>query len=59
MKTKKHYEVGMKVSYYGHERHFGVITKLKPVVAVIEIYNINSGDTEIHEISYHRLQGGK
>jgi len=48
-------EVGMKVIYQGDVQHVGIITKLKPIVAVLEVYNEVDGDIEEHHISYNRL----
>ena len=51
-------EVGMKVFYQGDKVYTGTIVKLKPIVAVLEVYNELDGDIEIHEISYSRLIKG-
>ena len=54
--TRLDCKVGMKVSYQGEMIHVGTITKLKPIVAVLEVFNPVDEDNEIHEISYHRLR---
>ena len=56
---RKHCEIDMKVSYLGNIKHYGTVVKLKPIVAVIEVYDAVSGDLELHEISYSRVEKEK
>jgi len=49
--VSKDTEIGMKVFYQGDKTYTGIIVKLKPIVAVLEVYNELDGDIEIHEIS--------
>jgi len=56
---RKHCEIGMKVSYLGNIKYYGTVVKLKPIVAVIEVYDAVSGDLELHEISYGRVEKEK
>ena len=56
---RKHCEVGIRVSYLGNIKHYGTVVKLKPIVVVIEVYDAVSGDLELHEISYSRVEKEK
>ena len=51
-------KVGMFVGYKGDLEIYGTVSKLKPIVAVLEVYDPMTGDTEVHEISYSRLWKG-
>ena len=53
---KEECTIGQKVFYMGEEVVYGIIYKLKPIVAVLEVYDPITGDVEIHEISYNRLR---
>jgi len=52
---KREVKVGMNVGYKGDIEIYGTVIKLKPLVAVLEVYDSETGDTEIHEIGYDRL----
>ena len=53
---KEECSIGQKVCYMGEEIVHGIVYKLKPIVAVLEVYDPITGDIEIHEISYNRLR---
>ncbi len=53
--TKTECEVGITVGYKGDIETYGQVVKLKQIVAVLEVYDSETGETEIHEISYNRL----
>ena len=47
--------LGKTYGYKGDTELYGKLTKLKPIVAVLEVFDSVTGDTETHEISYSRL----
>ena len=55
---KSECKVGMFVGFKSDIECYGQVTKLKPTVAVVEVYDATTGDYTDYEISYNRLWKG-
>lgn len=52
---KSEVEIGMIVGWKSDIEVYGQVIKKKPIEAVIEVYDAETGDTEEHSVSYVRL----
>jgi len=48
--------IGKRYKYVGNTVIFGELVKIKPYAAVLEVWDIETGEIETHEISCNRLE---